>query len=51
MQAETEAEGVTVVCRVNVAPHVIVFVVVAQPILRWVFVGVGRVIVDVNFPE
>ena len=40
-----EADGVTVVCRVNVAPHVMVFVVVAQPILRRVFVGVGSVVV------
>jgi hypothetical protein len=41
----TEAAGVTVVYLVNVAPHVIVLVVVAQPILRRVFVGVGNVVV------
>jgi hypothetical protein len=39
------------VCCVKVAPHVIVFVVVAQPSLRRVFVGVGRVVVKVNTPE
>jgi len=46
-----EADGVTVVWRVKVAPHVIVLVVVAQPILRRVFVGVGNVVVCVKTPE
>lgn len=45
LHAVMEADGVTVVWRVKVAPHVIVLVVVAQPILRRVFVGVGNVVV------
>lgn len=41
----TDAEGVIVVYLVKVAPQVMVLVVVAQPILRRVFVGVGKVVV------
>ena len=51
LQAVMEAGGVTVVCRVYVAPHVIVLVVVVYPILRRVLVGVGSVVVWVKTPE
>lgn len=45
LHAETEDAGVTVRVLVNVAPNVIVFVVVAKVSLSRVFVGVGRVMV------
>jgi hypothetical protein len=51
LQALTDVVGVTVVCLVNVAPNVMTLVVVAELILSFVFVGVGRVTVLVNKPE
>lgn len=41
----------TVVCLVNVAPKVMIFVVVAQLSFSWVLVGVGSVTVLVTNPE
>ena len=51
MQADRVAEGVIVVVFVNVAPNVTTLVVVAQPSLKFVFVGVGSVVVRVSRPE